>query len=620
VNFFRRLVSIASGFTMAVQKNSVKRSNGFRSKTGRSCLRQLKVLAVALGLLISFAAGAANFTASLDRDSIAMGETATLTMTFEGGQPQNTPTPDVSGLDFANTGNSSSFSWNNGQMTSDVTVTFSITPEQPGEYVIPSLTASIGGQQFSTQPMKLAVTKPGSPSTTQIDSGSQIVFMRLSLPDQKVYPGQIITAQLQIYFRDDVQNEQGLQLTSLPADGFTLGKMVQGGRQQEQVGNRVYTVFPITIALTALKAGTLSVGPVSANVTIITGGQNMGPFGQFFGGEERQVGLGADQVNVQALPLPTQNIPPGFNGAVGDYSMTVTAGPTNVAVGDPVTMRVQISGRGALDNVMLPSQTSWNDFKIFPPTSKTEPTDSLANEGTKTFEEIVTPQSANVHELPAFFFSSFHPDDGTYHVLTQPATPLVVTSVGATPLPTIASAKSASTENQTPQDIVTIRQNLGTLAQTGTPLIMRPTFLALQSLPVLAFFAALVWRKRTDNLANNPRLRRQRAVAQLIAGGLDDLNKFASENKSAEFFAMLFRLLQEQLGERLDCPAISITEADVDNRLILLGAKPETVESLRELFHACNQARYAAIQTSQELSALAAKFKKTVGELQDLKA
>ena len=36
---------------------------------------------------------------------------------------------------------------------------------------------------------------------------------------------------------------------------------------------------------------------------------------------------------------------------------------------------------------------------------------------------------------------------------------------------------------------------------------------AAQAVPVLAFLAAFVWRKRTDNLANNPRLRRQRAVA-----------------------------------------------------------------------------------------------------------
>ncbi|HEY1790035.1 MAG TPA: hypothetical protein VGJ73_17950, partial [Verrucomicrobiae bacterium] len=149
--------------------------------------------------------------------------------------------------------------------------------------------------------------------------------------------------------------------------------------------------------------------------------------------------------------------------------------------------------------------------------------------------------------------------------------------------------------------------------------VTRPAFLALQSIPILAFLSALVWRRRADNLANNPRLRRQRAVEQLIASGLDDLNKFATENKSNEFFAMLFRLLQEELGERLDCPAISITEADVDDRLIALGAKPETINSLRELFQACNQARYAPVQTSQELSALVSKFKGTVTELQKLK-
>ena len=86
-------------------------------------------------------------------------------------------------------------------------------------------------------------------------------------------------------------------------------------------------------------------------------------------------------------------------------------------------------------------------------------------------------------------------------------------------------------------------------------------------MPVLAFLAAFVWRKRADSLANNPRLRRQRAVAALIASGLDDLKKYAAENQPDEFFATLFRLLQEQFGERLDCPASAITENVVEERL-----------------------------------------------------
>ena len=392
-------------------------------------------------------------------------------------------------------------------------------------------------------------------------------------------------------------------------------------RQPAAPTHRVYTVIPVSVALTAVKTGTLSIGPFSANVLIVVAGENgqWGPFGSFFGGQQKQVSLATDPVSITSLPLPAVNVPPTFNGAVGDFRMSASAGPTNVAVGDPVTLRVQISGRGSLDSVALPSQTNWNDFKLFTPTSKTETSDDLGDEGSKTFEQIVTPQNANIHELPPISFSFFNPDDGNYHTLTQPATPLFVTAVGATPLPTVAGTKPENQTPQQPQDIVPIRENFGALAQAGAPLVTRPAFLAVQTVPVLAFVSLLVWRRRADNLANNPRLRRQRAVEQLIAGGLEDLNKFAAENKSNEFFAMLFRLMQEELGERLNCPAISITEADVDERLVALGAKPETINSLRELFQACNQARYAPVQTSQELSALASKFKDTVAELQQLK-
>src|SRR5271167_1882800 len=56
------------------------------------------LILTALGLIPS-GARAANFTASLDRDTIALGESATLSLTFEGGQPQNlTALPSITNL------------------------------------------------------------------------------------------------------------------------------------------------------------------------------------------------------------------------------------------------------------------------------------------------------------------------------------------------------------------------------------------------------------------------------------------------------------------------------------------------------------------------------------------
>lgn len=568
-------------------------------------------------------ARAAGFTASLDRDTIMLGEQATLSLSFSDGQPKNVPTPDVPGLQIVQTGNQSGFSFVNGAMSSTFTVTFAVTAQRAGEFTIPAMTVAVGGQSLSSQPLKLIVNQPGTPSAAAVNSGSEVAFMKLVLPREKIYPGEVLPAELQIFLRDDVQDFGNLQLVSTPADGFVLGKRAATQRYRTQIGNHVYTVVPISLALTATKTGSVSLGPFTVSLVVVLPAANQGGdsiFNQFFNqGQQKQVTLATDKIEVQSLPLPDENRPANFNGAVGDYTLAVAAGPTNVAVGDPITVRVQIAGRGALDTLKLPDQSGWNGFKLFPPTAKTEFSDQLGDEGTKTFEEIVTPQSTDVHELPEISFSFFNPDDGKYHTLTQPPTALAVRSAGATPLPTLAANKNSAPENRTPQDILPTRNQLGTLAVTGPPLVTQPAFLAVQSLPVLAFLAALVWRKRADNLANNPRLRRQRAVAALIASGMDDLKKYAAENKPDEFFATLFRLLQEQLGERLDCPASAITENVVDEHAALRH-EPENLRSgLRELFQLCNQARYAPVRGTSELNSVAGQFETVIRELQNVK-
>jgi hypothetical protein len=567
---------------------------------------------------------AAMFTASLDRDTIALGESATLSLTFEDGSPRNVPMPpNVAGLQIAYVGPSSQFSFVNGETKSTVTYNFTLTPRQAGDFTIPTLAADVGGQRLSSSPLRFKVLPPNSPPPAAVNSGSEVAFMKLTLTEKEVYPGEVLAARLDIYLRDDVQNFGGFQFTGTPADGFTVGKMAQGSRQRVQIGNRVYTDVPLEIALTANKSGPISLGPFTASAVIELPSSNRGgdPFFQrFFNtGEQKQVLLATDTLNAQSLPLPAEGAPPNFNGAVGDYTMTVTAGPTNVAVGDPITVRIQISGHGALDALTLPDQPAWRDFKAYPPTSKVATSDQLGLQGTKTFEQIVTPQNTDVHELPAFAFSFFDPGAKTYRTLAQPPVQLAVHSGGTTPAPMIAATKSAGSQAP-PQDILPIKEQFGTLVPAGPPLLTRPAFLAVQGVPVLAWLAAFVWRKRTDSLANNPRLRRQRRVAGLVQSGLNDLRRLAAENNSAEFFATLFRLLQEQLGERLDCPSSSITEAVIDERLVLLATPEPTLAGLRELFQLCNQARYAPMRTSGELAAVIPQFEKAVRELQKVNA
>jgi hypothetical protein len=573
----------------------------------------------------------ATFTANLDRQSVTVGESATLTLTFEGGQPKDIPgPPNIPNVQVSSQGTAFSTQIVNGQSSTTVSANFALTPTQPGDFVIPSFTATIGGEKLATQPLTLKALKAGAPSPEAINSGSQITFLKLVLPRKQVYAGESFLAQLDLYVQNNVRITH-FQTTSFPAEGCIVGKMTQGNAHRVQVGNNVYTVVPLMFPLKSLKSGRINIGPVTAQVVAEIpserGRRGDSLFERFglsmgFGVEQKQLTLATEGEVLQSLALPTENVPANFNGAVGSFTMNVTAGPTNVTVGDPITIRMQLSGRGSFDTLTLPEQFTSADFKAYPATVKaTETTDPFGMQGSKTFEQVVVPQNAEIKQLPPVSFSYFDPEKAAYKTLTQPAMALVVKPGAAPPPPTIATAtRRQEQENGPPaQDIVPIKTRLGTVGQISLPLAQQPWFVALQAIPFLVLVSSVIVRRRAENFANNPRLRRQKQVVQIIKEGLVDLRRLAAENKSDEFFASLFRLLQEQIGERLDLPAFAITEAVIEEQLIPRGAPESTLGQVRELFQACNLARYAPVRSSHELAAFIPKLESTLGELQNLK-
>jgi hypothetical protein len=139
--------------------------------------------------------------------------------------------------------------------------------------------------------------------------------------------------------------------------------------------------------------------------------------------------------------------------------------------------------------------------------------------------------------------------------------------------------------------------------------------MVLLLVPVAAWLGAWTWRKRREHLASHPREVRRRSVARKVRAGLDELSQLAARGEGEEVFVRVFRLLQEQLGERLDLPAASITEAVLDERLQPAGVRPELVAELHGLLQACNQARYAPAGSVQDLQQMVGRLERVLDEL-----
>jgi len=566
------------------------------------------IFAVLLGMVLTASVEGANFTASLDRDVISMGENATLTLSFENGRPTRMPEiPSIPNLQIAdNGGESSQTTIVNGSVTTSLNRTFTVTPTQAGKYVIPSLKAEIDGRAFSSQPLALTVGQAGKVST-------DMAFLRLIIPKNQVYLGEVLPVELQVYF----QGARSLEPPHFKEEGFTLGKLIQGGESQTVRNGHRYEILPLKTYVVPVKAGTIDLGPVTMSLQVARPNSRVDFFGRPV--DFQTVTVESQPETLQVSPLPRENAPPTFTGAVGSYSLDVNASPTNIAVGDPITVKLQISGNGALDSITLPTQENWQQFKLYPPTSDFQPADQLGISGVKTFSLTAVPQNTDIKELPPFSFSFFDPAQKTYRTLTHAAIPLVVRpSAASLPAPSLAAvpAETPPTNN----DVAPIKVRLGAIQRAGPPLALQPWFLSLQSIPIIAWVGLLLERRRKENLANNPRLRRRLQVVHIVRTGLTQLRDYAQANQPAEFFSTLFRLLQEQLGERLDVPASSITESIIEERLRPLGVSGETLDLLTRLFQACNQARYARQSTNKELISLIPDAEAALEQVRKIKA
>jgi len=556
------------------------------------------------------AAAAPKFTASLDRESISLGETVTLSLTFEGGSPRNQPTaPPVADVEYGSTGTSQNITIVNGTPQMTATYTFELKPQKVGDFTIPAIQSDIDGRPVASQPLKLKVEKAGS---IVKPAGTEPAFVRMVIPKKQFYVGEVVPVELQCY----VQSARDVQKPVLSSEGFMVGDVPEYHQQPPRVtiGANIYYLLTFRVPVRATRTGPLTLGPASWSMNMITG---QDPFGFT---HSQGVTVQSDTVDVNILPIPTKDAPPSYAGAVGNFTLAqYQAGPTNVGVGDPLTLKIRIAGQGSWETVTIPSAPTapeWREFKLYPPTAKVETRDQMQIDGSKYFEQVITPENADVKEIPGFTFSFFDPNARAFRTLQHAPLPVVVRPTAATPQPTIVqtSPPSADQQHANAQEIVHIKPSLGKVTHGTGLLIQKPAFIAAQAVPALAFMFAFAWRQRKEKIANNPRLLRHREVARKIDAGLVELSQHAQANKPAEFYATVFRLLQEQIGERLDLPASGITESVVNE--LPLGKDDAT--QVHELFQLCNQARYAQQQSPAELQTVIDKLKTALAAIQKI--
>src|SRR6266436_3865200 len=264
--------------------------NDKRLRSQRHSVLWLLCLLFGLASACPLFAAKPTFTASLDRESVIVGETVVLALKFEGVSPKGMPSlPQIPGLQaLGGVSSSVNSSFGPEGMSSSTSYSVNLLTQRAGEFVIPALSVEIDAQKLQSQPVRLKVLQ-SDPNAPGQDLSDRLAFLSLSLPKKEMFVGEVLPVELSLYLRGDILKISDPQIPPLRGDGFTASKFVQGERYTRRVGNNQFTIIPVLTVLTPIKDGQLTLDALNGSVMVYRqagGRRQINPFDidSFFGG------------------------------------------------------------------------------------------------------------------------------------------------------------------------------------------------------------------------------------------------------------------------------------------------------------------------------------------------
>jgi hypothetical protein len=351
--------------------------------------------------------------------------TVTLNAALDG---PNLELPQVPGLGIIHQGESSQFSWVNGQASRQVVHTFEVVAEAPGVYTIPSFTVSLDGTRVSSQPLTFQVTEEEAGGQEEEEPDDRPIFLAREFSNLTPYPGERVIMKTKLFYRVPVDD-----ITPVPGSKSPKLRYEELGQKNEAAPP--YQVVILEEAITPLESGEIEIPPFKLSLRVPEPRSRRRRiddfFSDFFSDPRSARGtkkfLSTDAYTLSVAPFPEEGKPPEFKGLVGDFALEAHLSQNALTVGDSLTLTATLSGEGSLEN--LPNLDHYDpgeNFKVY--------RDRPEVQGhQKTYKIAVVPKKPGTLTLPPLRIAFFQPKTASYKVLEKTFPPIEVTAQAEEP-------------------------------------------------------------------------------------------------------------------------------------------------------------------------------------------
>lgn len=396
-----------------------------------------------------------------------------------------------------------------------------IRATKPGSYTIPDQTIEVNGRRQTAPAVEFTVNaNPAAPGGSASGSANSTpatrrpkVWAEFKLERPYAYVGEMVPAHLYVYFDREIQPRERPEHLDVNLEGFTVQNwvweeprtVIVDGRQVQRVG--------YSTAISPAKPGKFKLPPIASTWIVAIApstnpaqGDDYFPFGGPGGllnsvFSQREVPVSSEEVELEVKPLPDQGKPASFNGAIGKFGLLANVNPRESKTGEPLTLRMKITGQGNFGRVTSPwLKEDSAQWKVYAATSNFDQTDELGIEGSKAFEQMIIPQKPTT-QLPLIEFSYFDPDGEEYITLKPNEIPLSVTGDPITPKEDEAPAV-APDEKKTQTGLLPLIVEFPKDGYDSRAVFQRPVFWVAQTIPaalLLAFLALTLRQYAKEN-------------------------------------------------------------------------------------------------------------------------
>jgi len=504
----------------------------------------------------------------------------------------------------------------NGKTTQSATkryvMSYFLTCNRAGQIQIPPVTVTLDGKNYQTNPVQVNISEPGT--TDRLD-------LEITLSGQHCYVGQPVIMTVKFYISADIGDFQfnipaftggdfyieEPDISNPQAKEYNLGNgiIVRVSQNRTVHNGKDSILLSFSKVLIPKGSGEIAILPASVSADVAVGKARSQDrfFDGFFGARKKykRFMVNSQPLKLTVLPLPKEDQPSGFYGLVGQYTISASATPTKVNVGDPITLTIKIGGAKYLKPVQWPAIEQLSDlaanFKM--PSQKASP---ITKNGYKIFTQTIRAKNDKVSEIPPIPLAYFDAEKGKYAVAkTKPielevAHTKILTNADLEGLDfapvnkEVEAIKKGLSANYEGLDALANQSFSPLAASVGVP------YLLIWAVPLALLIVISLVKFFTYTTPEKVAAKRRRAA---VAKAIGQLKKIAS-SADVQGYELLASTMKQYIGDRFDKISGSLTSNDCFEIILAEIKDEQSAEKYKDTIASCETARYASAEKELE--------------------